>query len=74
MAGALASAGLPRRFSWRPQRLCHGLRRVSAGVPEKRLPLFREKFPHIDVQIFAEPIGDMLAKTAVAMVNPTATT
>ena len=45
---------------------------ASAGqrweFPEKGvLPLFKKKFPNIDVQIFAEPIGDMLAKTAVAM-------
>ncbi|MEA3150187.1 MAG: multiple sugar transport system substrate-binding protein [Gammaproteobacteria bacterium] len=47
---------------------------ASAGqrweFPEKGvLPLFKKKFPNIDVQIFAEPIGDMLAKTAVAMAS-----
>ena len=47
---------------------------ASAGqrweFPEKGvLPLFKKKFPNIDVQIFAEPIGDMLAKTAIAMAS-----
>ena len=54
---------------------------ASAGqrweFPEKGvLPLFKAKFPHIDVQIFAEPIGDMLAKDGRRHGgrNPTATT
>ncbi len=47
---------------------------ASAGerweFPEKAvLPLFKSKFPDADVQIFAEPIGDMLAKTAIAMAS-----
>jgi ABC-type glycerol-3-phosphate transport system substrate-binding protein len=47
---------------------------ASAGerweFPEKGvLPLFQKKFPGIDVQIVAEPIGDMLAKTAIAMAS-----
>jgi ABC-type glycerol-3-phosphate transport system substrate-binding protein len=48
-----------------------GFGRSALGVPRKKgvLPLFKQKFPHIDVQIFAEPIGDMLAKTAVAMAS-----
>jgi ABC-type glycerol-3-phosphate transport system substrate-binding protein len=70
--GALASAGLPRYGS--AQATTAIVSWASAGqrweFPEKGvLPLFKEKFPHIDVQIFAEPIGDMLAKTAVAMAS-----
>ncbi len=45
---------------------------ASAGqrweFPEKGVyPLFKKNFPNIDVQIVAEPIADMLPKTAVAM-------
>ncbi|HEV7544320.1 MAG TPA: extracellular solute-binding protein, partial [Reyranella sp.] len=32
-------------------------------------PLFQKKFPDIKVQIVAEPIADMLPKTAVAMAS-----
>ena len=47
---------------------------ASAGqrweFPEKGvLPLFKQKFPDANVEIFAEPIGDMLAKTAIAMAS-----
>ncbi len=36
--------------------------------PQKAvLPLFQQKFPNIKVEITAEPIADMLPKTAVAM-------
>ena len=70
--GALASAGLPRYAS--AQATTTIVSWASAGqrweFPEKGvLPLFKAKFPQIDVQIFAEPIGDMLAKTAVAMAS-----
>ena len=64
LSGAARSADAPTTIvSW-----------ASAGqrweFPEKGvLPLFKKKFPNIDVQIFAEPIGDMLAKTAVAMAS-----
>lgn len=45
---------------------------ASAGqrweFPERDVyPLFKKKFPNVDVQIVAEPIADMLPKTAVAM-------
>ena len=61
--GALASAGLPRYAS--AQATTTIVSWASAGqrweFPEKGvLPLFKKKFPNIDVQIFAEPIGDML--------------
>ena len=52
-----------------PHGVSAGLRRVSAGEFPRGAAAFKEKFPHIDVQIFAEPIGDMLAKTAVAMAS-----
>ncbi len=47
---------------------------ASAGqrweFPEKGVyPLFKKKFPDIDVQIVAEPIADMLPKTAIALAS-----
>src|SRR5258708_4124867 len=47
---------------------------ASAGqrweFPQKGVyPLFQKKFPDIKVQIVAEPIADMLPKTAVAMAS-----
>src|SRR5258708_17347827 len=47
---------------------------ASAGqrweFPERGVyPLFQKKFPDIKVQIVAEPIADMLPKTAVAMAS-----
>src|SRR5580693_6720365 len=71
VAGALGSTGLlrPARaagttiVSW-----------ASAGqrweFPEKGVyPLFQKKFPDIKVQIFAEPIADMLPKTTIALAS-----
>ena len=71
LAGGAAIAGAARPFaahaanvtltSW-----------ASAGqrweFPEKGVyPLFKKKFPNIDVDVVAEPIADMLPKTAIAM-------
>ncbi len=47
---------------------------ASAGqrweFPQKGVyPLFQRKFPGIDVQIVAEPIADMLPKTAIALAS-----
>lgn len=47
---------------------------ASAGqrweFPQKGIyPLFQRKFPGIDVQIVAEPIADMLPKTAIALAS-----
>ena len=47
---------------------------ASAGqrweFPQKGVyPLFQKKFPNIQVQVTAEPIADMLPKTAVAMAS-----
>ena len=47
---------------------------ASAGqrweYPEKGVyPLFQKKFPEINVQIVAEPIADMLPKTAIALAS-----
>lgn len=71
LAAALGSTGLMRParaagttiVSW-----------ASAGqrweFPEKGVyPLFQKKFPDIAVQIVAEPIADMLPKTAIAMAS-----
>jgi len=49
---------------------------ASAGqrweFPQKGVyPLFQKKFPDIAVQVVAEPIADMLPKTAVAMASKT---
>lgn len=47
---------------------------ASAGqrweFPQKGVyPLFKKKFPNIDVEVVAEPIADMLPKTAIAMAS-----
>ncbi len=45
-----------------------GVGRTALGIsPARRLSLFQKKFPDIKIQIVAEPIADMLPKTAVAM-------
>jgi ABC-type glycerol-3-phosphate transport system substrate-binding protein len=62
-APAVRAAGPTTVVSW-----------ASAGqrweFPQKGVyPLFQEKFPDIKVQVVAEPIADMLPKTAVAMAS-----
>lgn len=62
-APAVRAAGPVTVVSW-----------ASAGqrweFPQKGVyPLFQKKFPDIKIQIVAEPIADMLPKTAVAMAS-----
>jgi ABC-type glycerol-3-phosphate transport system substrate-binding protein len=65
MSGGAARAGTTTIVSW-----------ASAGqrweFPQRGVyPLFQKKFPDITVQIAAEPIADMLPKTAVAIASKT---
>ncbi len=73
-AGLAAAAGL----AWRPRPASAASTTIvswaSAGqrweFPEKGVyPLFQKKFPDIEVQIVAEPIADMLPKTAIALAS-----
>ena len=69
--GALAaSAGLPASASAQSTKTIVSWDPAGQRweFPQKGvLPLFKMKFPNIDVQIFAEPVGDFFPKTAVAM-------
>jgi ABC-type glycerol-3-phosphate transport system substrate-binding protein len=60
-----------RKQPIRPVRLCPGRLPESAGSFRNAAstPSIQKKFPNIQVQFTAEPIADMLPKTAVAMAS-----
>ncbi len=71
LAGTLGRSSLIRPASAAPSTVVSW---ASAGqrweYPEKGVyPLFQKKFPDIKVEIVAEPIADMLPKTAIAMAS-----